>query len=74
MYDELAARGWLTEEAGGGMALTARGGEAGRLRARERSARVDERAHQGIEPRDHAVAVDVLRRMVADLGGDADLT
>ncbi|MER6183751.1 MarR family transcriptional regulator [Streptomyces sp. NPDC001652] len=71
VFDDLVARGWLTEEPDG-MRLT-EAGEAGLVRARERNLRVHERTHDGIDPADYAVTVDVLRRMVANLGGEGNL-
>ncbi|MEU5890981.1 MarR family transcriptional regulator [Streptomyces sp. NPDC047461] len=71
VFDDLVARGWLTEDPDG-MRLT-EAGEAGRVRARERNLRVHERTHDGIDPADYAVTVDVLRRMVANLGGEGNL-
>jgi hypothetical protein len=71
VFDDLVARGWMTEEAGV-MTLT-EAGEAGRLRARERNLRVHERTHKGIDPADYATTVDVLRRMVANMGGNGNL-
>ncbi|MFI8510419.1 MarR family transcriptional regulator [Streptomyces sp. NPDC085460] len=71
VFDDLVARGWLTEDAGR-MTLTEEG-EAGRVRARERNARVRERAHQDVSDADFATTIDVLRRMVANMGGDGDL-
>jgi hypothetical protein len=71
VFDDLVARGWLTEEPDG-MRLT-EAGEAGRVRARERTLPVHERTHDGIDPADYAVTVDVLRRMVANLGGEGNL-
>ncbi|MFJ2809398.1 MarR family transcriptional regulator [Kitasatospora sp. NPDC087271] len=71
VFDDLAARGWLTEEAGA-MTLT-EAGEAGRLRARERNLRVHRQAHEGIGAAEFATTIDVLRRMVANLGGDGNL-
>ena len=71
VFDDLVARGWLTEDPDG-MRLTV-AGEAGRVRARERNLRVHERTHDGIDPADYAVTVDVLRRMVANLGGEGNL-
>ncbi|MFF6886269.1 hypothetical protein ACFY9F_24145 [Streptomyces sp. NPDC012421] len=38
-----------------------------------RNARVRERAHQGVSDADFATTIDVLRRMVANMGGDGDL-
>ncbi|GAB2596485.1 hypothetical protein GCM10027168_31640 [Streptomyces capparidis] len=71
VYDDLAGRGWLRED-GGVLTLTEEG-EAGRQRARERNQRVHERTHEGITAGEYAAALDVLRRMVDNLGGDSDL-
>ncbi|MFE0450738.1 MarR family winged helix-turn-helix transcriptional regulator [Streptomyces sp. NPDC058914] len=71
VFDDLVARGWMTEEAGV-LTLTEEG-EAGRVRARERNRRVHEQMREGIDPADYATTVDVLRRMVANLGGNGDL-
>ncbi|MER7402342.1 MarR family transcriptional regulator [Streptomyces sp. NPDC000070] len=72
VYDDLIARGWLTEDATGAMTLTEEG-EAGRLRARERNLRVHDRTHQGVAPADFVVTINVLRRIVANLGGNGNL-
>ncbi|MFH8223085.1 MarR family winged helix-turn-helix transcriptional regulator [Streptomyces sp. NPDC018057] len=72
VFDDLAGRGWLTEDAAGLMTLT-EAGESGLGRARERGARVHRQTHQGIDPADFATTIDVLRRMVANLGGDGNL-
>ncbi len=71
VYDDLVARGWM-REVGGLLTLTEEG-EAGRARARERNLRVHEQAHAGIEAADYAAALNVLRRMVGNMGGDSDL-
>ncbi|WP_431044150.1 MarR family winged helix-turn-helix transcriptional regulator [Streptomyces sp. P1-3] len=71
VFDDLVARGWMTEE-GGTLTLT-EAGEAGRLRARERNVRVHEQMHQGIATEEYVAALNVLRRMIANLGGDSDL-
>ncbi|MBT2420043.1 MarR family transcriptional regulator [Streptomyces sp. ISL-22] len=71
VFDDLAARGWLTED-GGAMTLT-EAGEAGRLRARERNLRVHRQMHEGVDTADFVTTVNVLRRMVANLGGNGDL-
>ncbi|MGW0389584.1 MarR family transcriptional regulator [Streptomyces sp. NPDC003042] len=71
VYEDLAARGWLTET-DATLTLT-EDGEAGRLRARDRNAKVHERMRQGIDTAAYAATIDVLRRMVANLGGDGDL-
>ncbi|MCL6731949.1 hypothetical protein [Streptomyces neyagawaensis] len=71
VFDDLVARGWLTEDAGL-MTLT-EAGEDGRLRARERNARVHRQMHEGVDTADFVTTVNVLRRMVANLGGDGNL-
>ncbi|MEU3792435.1 MarR family transcriptional regulator [Streptomyces fructofermentans] len=71
VFDDLVARGWLTEEAGA-MTLT-EAGEAGRSRAGERNARVHHQMHEGVPTADFVTTINVLRRMVANLGGDGDL-
>ncbi|MFJ8623468.1 MarR family transcriptional regulator [Kitasatospora sp. NPDC093550] len=71
VFDDLVARGWLVEDAGA-FTLTEEG-EAGRRRARERNLRIHERTHEGVDPQDFVTTVNVLRRMVANLGGDGNL-
>ncbi|RLU94805.1 MarR family transcriptional regulator [Streptomyces griseocarneus] len=72
VFDDLVARGWLLEDAEGRMTLT-EAGEAGRLRARERNLGVHRQMHEGIATEDYVTTINVLRRMVANLGGDGDL-
>lgn len=71
VFDDLVGRGWLVEDAGA-MTLT-EAGEAGRLRAAERNSRVHRQVHEGIDTADFVTTVNVLRRMVANLGGNGDL-
>ncbi|MCL8015486.1 MarR family transcriptional regulator [Streptomyces sp. AS02] len=71
VFDDLVVRGWLTEDAGA-MTLTG-AGEEGRLRARERNLRVHQQTHEGIDTADFVTTINVLRRMVANLGGDGNL-
>ncbi|MFJ5263255.1 MarR family transcriptional regulator [Streptomyces sp. NPDC088387] len=71
VFDDLADRGWTTET-DGTMTLTAQG-EAGRQRARERGLPVHRRTLDGIDTADFVTTVNVLRRIVANLGGDGDL-
>ena len=71
VFDDLVARGWMTEDAGT-MTLT-EAGEAGRIRARERNLRVHEQTHEGIDTADYVTTINVLRRIVANLGGNGDL-
>ncbi|MFJ4278844.1 MarR family winged helix-turn-helix transcriptional regulator [Streptomyces massasporeus] len=72
VYDDLTARGWLTEDATGGISLT-EAGEAARIRARERNLHVHHRTHEGISQADFITTINVLRRMVANLGGNGNL-
>lgn len=71
LYDDLTARGWLTET-DGVLTLTEQG-EAGRLRAHDRNAKVHERMREGIDDAEYASTIDTLRHVVANLGGDGDL-
>ncbi|MFF0410683.1 MarR family transcriptional regulator [Kitasatospora sp. NPDC004745] len=71
VFDDLAGRGWLHEEAGALTLTTA--GEEGRLRARDRNLRVHRRMHEGVDEADFVTTIEVLRRMVVNLGGDGDL-
>lgn len=71
VFDDLVERGWLLEDAGV-MTLTG-AGEAGRVRAAERNARVHQQVHEGIDTADFVTTIEVLRRMVANLGGNGDL-
>jgi len=72
VYDDLAARGWLTEADTGAMTLT-EAGEAARLRARDRNLTVHHQAHEGIDTADFVTTINVLRRIVANLGGNGNL-
>ncbi|MEU9751309.1 MarR family transcriptional regulator [Streptomyces niveus] len=71
VYGDLVARGWLAEESGTFVLTEA--GEAGRLRAKARLSAVNERVHEGISPQEYAAALNVLRRVIDNLGGDSDL-
>lgn len=71
VFDDLAARGWMTEDEGT-LTLT-EAGRSGLLRARERNAKAHEQTHEGIGTAEYVAALNVLRRMIANLGGDGDL-
>ncbi|MFE4637929.1 MarR family transcriptional regulator [Streptomyces sp. NPDC056773] len=71
VYDDLAARGWLTQ-VDGVLTLTEQG-EAGRVRARDRNAKVHAQMREGVDDAAYAATIDGLRRMVANLGGSGDL-
>jgi hypothetical protein len=71
VYADLASRGWIAEP-NGGLTLT-EAGEEGRQRARDRSLKVHEQMHNGVETADYVTTLNVLRRMIANLGGDSDL-
>ncbi|AKG44184.1 MarR family winged helix-turn-helix transcriptional regulator [Streptomyces xiamenensis] len=70
VFDDLVARGWLTESPG--FTLTG-AGEAGRLRARALLGAAHEQIHRGVPADEYAAAVNVLRRMAGNLGGVSDL-
>ncbi|MFF4380959.1 MarR family winged helix-turn-helix transcriptional regulator [Kitasatospora sp. NPDC001547] len=72
VFDDLIARGWLTEDADGAFTLTEEG-EAGRLRAHDRNRKVIERAHEGVDTDEFVTAINVLRRVVANMGGNGNL-
>ncbi|OJF10887.1 MarR family transcriptional regulator [Couchioplanes caeruleus] len=71
IYADLTARGWVTQ-ADGRLALT-EAGEAGRRRAAARSQKVHQRTHGGIETDEYVAGLNVLRRMISNLGGNSDL-
>ncbi|GAA0595034.1 MarR family transcriptional regulator [Streptomyces crystallinus] len=71
VFADLASRGW-TAETDAALTLTD-AGEAGRLRARDRNAEVHARMRVGIDDAAYAATIDVLRRVVDNLGGDGEL-
>jgi hypothetical protein len=71
VYDDLVSRGWIAEHAGH-LTLT-EAGEEGRQRATARNLKVHERMHEGVATDDYITTVNVLRRMIANLGGESDL-
>ncbi|WP_204358436.1 MarR family transcriptional regulator [Streptosporangium sp. 'caverna'] len=71
VFDDLVTRGWMTEEAGV-LSLTEIG-EAGRLRAQARNAQAHEQMHEGVGTDEYVAALNVLRRVIANLGGNSDL-
>ncbi|MFI1284081.1 MarR family transcriptional regulator [Streptomyces sp. NPDC020858] len=71
LYDDLTTRGWITET-DNRLTLT-EAGEAGRTRAHDRNAHVHTRMRQGISDAEYATTIDVLRRLVSNLGGSGDL-
>ncbi|MGW6843102.1 MarR family winged helix-turn-helix transcriptional regulator [Streptomyces sp. NPDC054958] len=71
VYADLTARGWLTET-DHRLTLT-EAGEAGRLRAHDRNAKVHATMRQGLDDATYAATIDTLRRLVANLGGNGDL-
>ncbi|MEV4035051.1 MarR family transcriptional regulator [Streptomyces umbrinus] len=72
VFADLADRGWTTEDATGTLTLT-EAGEAGRIRTKERNLRAHEQTHAGITEDEYVATLDVLRRVIANLGGDSDL-
>lgn len=71
VFDDLIARGWMTEEPESFTLTNA--GEAGRLRAKTRLDQAHKQIHDGIKADEYAAALNVLRRMIANLGGNSDL-
>jgi hypothetical protein len=72
VIDDLLRRGWLTQAPAGTFSLT-EDGAAGLARARDRVGRGQAQLFDGIAPHEYVAALNVLRRMIANLGGDADL-
>ncbi|MGW6984258.1 MarR family winged helix-turn-helix transcriptional regulator [Streptomyces sp. NPDC054932] len=71
LYTDLTTRGWLTETEHH-LTLT-EAGEAGRTRAHHRNAEIHTRMREGIDDTEYAATIDVLRRLVANLGGNGNL-
>ncbi|MFF3389929.1 MarR family transcriptional regulator [Streptomyces sp. NPDC002669] len=71
VHTDLASRGWIAEP-GGRLVLT-EAGEAGRQRAKTRTLKVHEQMHDGVETADYVTTLNVLRRMITNLGGNSDL-
>ncbi|WP_155385603.1 MarR family winged helix-turn-helix transcriptional regulator [Catellatospora paridis] len=71
VFDDLTARGWMTQDAAT-LTLTD-AGQAGLVRARERNAKAHARMHEGISTDEYVAALNVLRRMIDNLGGSSDL-
>ncbi|MFE7620911.1 MarR family transcriptional regulator [Streptomyces sp. NPDC057496] len=71
VHTDLASRGWIAEP-GGRLVLT-EAGEEGRQRAKARTLKVHERMHDGVETTDYVTTLNVLRRMITNLGGNSDL-
>ncbi len=73
VFDDLIARGWMTEDTATRTLTLTGAGQAELLRARERNARAHEQTHEGIATADYVTALNVLRRMIDNLGGNSDL-
>jgi hypothetical protein len=71
VFADLIGRRWMTEESET-LTLT-KDGEAGRLRAKDRSNQAQIQMHEGIQPEEYAACLNVLRRMIFNLGGNSDL-
>ncbi|MCZ2525763.1 MarR family transcriptional regulator [Streptomyces sp. HB2AG] len=71
VYADLVSRGWIAEF-NGRLTLTD-AGEGGRQRAKARTLKVHEQMHNGVETADYVTTLNVLRRMIANLGGNSDL-
>jgi len=81
VIDDLLRRGWLAQEQGQEQGqgqqdatfVLTEAGEAGRQRATDRGQRTNAQIHDGITPTEYVAALNVLRRMIANLGGDSNL-
>ncbi|MFE5560414.1 MarR family transcriptional regulator [Streptomyces sp. NPDC056544] len=73
LYADLTTRGWLTETDDHLTLTLTEAGEAGRLRAHDRNAKVHAAMRVGIDDIAYATTIDTLRRLVANLGGNGDL-
>lgn len=73
VFDDLVGRGWMREDSRNRAFSLTEAGEAGLLRAQERNARAREQTHDGIDPAEYVAAINVLRRVIANLGGNSDL-
>ncbi|WP_222106248.1 MarR family transcriptional regulator [Catellatospora sichuanensis] len=71
VFDDLAARGWMRQDAAR-LTLTD-AGQAGLVRARDRNAEAHAQMHEGISTAEYVAALNVLRRMIDNLGGSSDL-
>jgi hypothetical protein len=71
-FDDLGSRGLLAERHDGTLDLT-ESGVATLERARERSATTLTRTMAGISDDEYIAALDVLRRIIDNLGGDSDV-
>lgn len=71
VFDDLLERGWLTD-ASGVLGLTP-DGEQGLARARERMTGAQADTCEGISTEDYVTTINTLRRMIANLGGSAEL-
>ncbi|MFF9578986.1 MarR family winged helix-turn-helix transcriptional regulator [Streptomyces rubiginosohelvolus] len=69
VVDQLLHRGWLRIDDGQRLHLTD-AGEAARARLRELATEVRAVVHQSINDEEYVAALKVLRRMVANVGGD----
>lgn len=70
--DGLFAHGW-TEQAGDGRLVITEAGLEVTGRARQAVARLRTRMHEGVDDADYAAAVQVLRRIIGNLGGPDEL-
>jgi len=71
VFDDLLARGWVTET--DGLFTLTEEGERGRRRARKRGSAARAQMHEGVTPEEYAAALTVLRRVMDNLGEDSDL-
>jgi hypothetical protein len=72
VFDDLAERGWLAHDGDATMTLTPAGRE-GLQRARARSKTTNAQALAGIPTDEFVAALNVLRRIIHNLGGNSDI-
>jgi hypothetical protein len=72
VFDDLAGRGWLAHDGDGTMTLTPTGRE-GLERARARSKTTISQTLAGITTDEFVATLNVLRRIIDNLGGNSDI-
>lgn len=72
VFEDLKGRGWVAEDADGTLALSPAGRD-GLERARGRVLPVNGQARAGITTGEFVAALNVLRRVIDNLGGDSDI-
>ena len=72
VFDDLATRGWIIIDGDETMTLSA-AGRAGLERARTRARAGNAEALEGISTDEYVAALNVLRRIIDNLGGNSDI-